>query len=55
MAATRLSWVDQFASPDMGLILEMLDGHLRHCMHDGSGLCLAPIDIDWFNATQVDQ
>jgi diguanylate cyclase len=36
--------------PNRRYILEMLDEHLRAHKHDGSSLCIALIDIDWFKS-----
>jgi diguanylate cyclase len=36
--------------PNRRRILELLDEHLSACKHEGSSLCVALIDIDWFKA-----
>ena len=36
--------------PNRRRILELLDEHLSACRHEGSHLCVALIDIDWFKA-----
>jgi diguanylate cyclase len=36
--------------PNRRYILEILDELLRGCKHEGSNLCVALIDIDWFKS-----